>query len=125
MVATLGVMILLEVPLLRSPASGQDVPSISTNFCVALPLRGIVLSGEVCWWSGVSSTLSTAVGLGGIAQRGLGGGRVTMAERKVEASYRVDSRWQRQCLDPSRRWVSGRWWQRLIEHVHRCAFRVC
>jgi hypothetical protein len=51
MVAISGVVILLQVSLLRSPASGQDVPSIGsndgTNFGIALPLRGVILCGEV------------------------------------------------------------------------------
>jgi hypothetical protein len=36
--------------------------------------------------------VSTAVGLIGVAQQDICDGRVTMAERKVEASYRVDNR---------------------------------
>lgn len=45
----------------------------------------LLVPGEVCGWSGVSSTASTAAGLGSVSQRVLGDGRVTVDTRKEVA----------------------------------------
>jgi hypothetical protein len=59
------------------------------TFGVALPLGAIVLEHvmprAVCQWNSVSSTTSTAAGLGGLVQRGLGDRRLMMNVRRPMA----------------------------------------
>lgn len=59
------------------------------TFAVDLPLGVLVMehvmSGGVCWWSGVLSTASIAAGLFDVVLRRLGGGCVLMDARRASS----------------------------------------
>jgi hypothetical protein len=64
---------------------GRTMATLSMSLTLWGIVFELVMPGEVCWWSGVSSTTSTVAGLGGVVQRVLGDGRV-MVDSRMEVA---------------------------------------